>query len=439
MIKALIVPACTDLNRGDQALVWESVSILAKSFGSVDASIVDYGFTAEDREHQSRQTKDAGYHVVRNIIENPKRILGDYKDGVYLTKFGLVKVACTACFDFFRHFILLFFPHMFICRLLFSGEERVETLKRFRECDVVVVKGGGFLHTYGAIEDLYYIWFGMYHVFLAFRLNKKVIMLPNSIGPIKGRLNRWILKWVLGRIDLLYLREKASLKCLDSMGLNNGKLSIDLGYYASVQVPSGIKAEKITNEGKVKVGITLRPYRFPDSIDPSARYQSYINAISKFCEEHSDSCDFYFVVQVQGPSAHENDRIAINDVVETLSSHVSFHVVDGDYNYRDLIDIYSQLDVVIGTRFHSVIFSHIVKIPAVAIAYGGNKTKGIMNLIGLGQYVLDIESVSALKLRELFQLLQSNRDEYISSLNDFETVCDKSFAKMASEVKAVLR
>ena len=49
-MKAIIVPGVTDLNKGDQALVWESYR-LAKETGLFDGiSILDTGETDQERE-----------------------------------------------------------------------------------------------------------------------------------------------------------------------------------------------------------------------------------------------------------------------------------------------------------------------------------------------------------------------------------------------------
>ncbi|MNV68500.1 colanic acid biosynthesis protein [compost metagenome] len=80
------------------------------------------------------------------------------------------------------------------------------------------------------------------------------------------------------------------------------------------------------------------------------------------------------------------------------------------------------MDFVIGTRFHSVIFSQIMGVPSIAIAYGGNKSRGIMRELDLEEFVVDIESISSDVLSSMMSNLEKNKDAYINNLNKSKSV-----------------
>ncbi|KAB0321852.1 polysaccharide pyruvyl transferase family protein [Vibrio diabolicus] len=440
MKKVLIIPACTDLNRGDQALVWEAAYLLEDAIDNEEKSIaiVDYGMNDKDRARQSKQTKDAGFKVIRNIVENPKRV--NYKkhdsEGVHASPIQFLKAGLMAIFDLFRHSLLLVFPVKIIFNLLFPNKEHREAFDYIKDSDFFVVKGGGFLHTYGKIEDLYYLWFGLYYILLAKRLGKKTILLPNSVGPITGKLNRLFIKYVFNKIDLVYAREDISIDCLKSIGVKKAKFGYDLGYYSQSDEVTEKNKHIIDDKDKLNVGITLRPYRFPGSNNPSERYENYINSIADFCNKRQFK--FKFIVQVQGPSAHETDLIAINDVIERLDESVDYEVIDADRNYKQMLSIYSSLDFLIGTRFHSVIFAQISNVPSLAIAYGGNKTRGIMRKIDLEKYVIDIESITYDELDLTFESLVSNNIDYLEKLRIAKINIENDRVKMISDIRGLL-
>ena len=444
MKKVLIIPACTDLNRGDQALVWEAAYLLEDALKDEDnnIAIVDYGMNDKDRARQSKQTRDAGFNVIRNIVENPKRV--NYKEndseGVHANKTQFFRAGFMAAFDFLRHFLLLVLPSKKMFNILFKDKEHRESYDYIQETDFFVIKGGGFLHTYGKIEDLYYLWFGLYYILLAKRLGKKTILLPNSVGPITGVLNRHFIKYVFKKIDLVYAREDISVKCLESIGVESAKFGFDLGYYSKVDdVEHEVLNENIDDKtDKLNVGITVRPYRFPGSIDPTERYNNYINSIVKFCNDNKENITFKFIVQVQGPSAHETDLIAITDVTNNLELDVDYEIIDANRNYKQMLSLYSSLDYLIGTRFHSVIFAQISGIPSLAIAYGGNKTRGIMRKINLEDYVIDIESITSDKLESVFGRLMDNKKDYINKLNLAKVSIDKDRNKIVSDIRGLL-
>ncbi|MCG6285663.1 polysaccharide pyruvyl transferase family protein [Vibrio vulnificus] len=443
MKKVLIIPACTDLNRGDQALVWEAAYLLEDSLNNNDndIAIVDYGMNSQDRARQSKQTRDAGFKVIRNIVENPKRV--NYKEndseGVHANKVQFIRAGLMALFDFFRHFLLLIMPSTKVFNILFPNKEHQSAFEYIKNTDFFVVKGGGFLHTYGKLEDLYYLWFGLYYILLAKRLGKKTILLPNSVGPITGWANRCFIKYVFNKIDLIYARENISIECLESIGVKHAKFGFDLGYYSkndSLEIL--VNHKENSNDTRLNVGITVRPYRFPGSSDPSEKYNNYINSIANFCNKYKSEIRFSFIVQVQGPSAHETDLIAINDVIEKLDDKVDYTVIDADRNYKQMLDVYSTLDYLIGTRFHSVIFAQISNIPSLAIAYGGNKTRGIMRKIGLEDYVIDIESISSEELEVVFNNLIENKNDYQSKLEKAKLDIEEDRSRIIDDIRGLL-
>lgn len=432
-LRFLIVPACTDLNRGDQALVWESARLLFDAYGiETDVNIVDYGSTYEERKRQSDQTRAAGYKVIRNLVDNPKRSISNLHYRLGLTSY--FKVALTALFDFAGQLLLFLFPYKFISKLVFCESQKVASFELLKASDGVVVKGGGFVHTYGHLQDPYYLWFNLYYAILALRLRKKVIIFPNSFGPVEGRINRIILRMIVNRCSLVYAREKKSFDCLTRVGCKNIKMHNDLAYYATIENTRSIVTD-IPNTGKPKIGITVRPYRFPESDDPDQAYKHYVTAIANFCDFASDY-EIYFVVQVQGPSAHENDRIAISDVMKECQRN-DIEVIDGAYDYKDLLLIYSKMDYLIGTRFHSVVFSQLSGIPSLAIAYGGNKSEGIMSQIGLGDFVIDINNISENEIKEKFKKLVYDAENYAAKLSAFRAQLSGSRRDIIEDLKRV--
>lgn len=431
--KFIIVPACTDLNRGDQALVWESANLLSDTFGpNTEIKIVDYGNTPEERAIQSDQTRRAGYSVIRNLVENPKRSVSINQKHLNLAAY--LRVAFTALLDFAKQLILFLFPYSIIAKITLEDQKKVASFEALRESDGCVVKGGGFVHTYGHLQDPYYLWFNLYYVILALRLRKKVIFFPNSFGPIQGTINRIILRMILNRCTLVYTREKVSQKCLENIGCANTRPSVDLAYFCKAL---DTDTAEIQGSGRPRLGVTVRPYRFPESANPNKSYIDYIHALADFCDYHCDY-DIFFIVQVQGPSAHEDDRIAISDVIKR-SKRSDLNVIDGDYDYKDLISIYSKMDFLIGTRFHSVIFSQITRVPCLAIAYGGNKSQGIMAELGLSEFVIDINEVSFMDLNAMFEKLEINKEKYIESVNLFFCQLSNSRTRIIKDLKKAFR
>ena len=149
MKKVLIIPSNTDLNRGDQALIWESAHLAESLFKDepIEVFLMD-----SDNEDQVCQTKELGYKLISPILKHPSRIYDNHKVGYDLLT--LLLWGGCALYDYLRTRLLI---TKFECvnkfaMCLFNREER-KSIKLFKECDAVFVKGGGFLHSYGKITD----------------------------------------------------------------------------------------------------------------------------------------------------------------------------------------------------------------------------------------------------------------------------------------------
>ena len=386
--KVLLVPACTDLNRGDQALVWQSVEVVKDIYeNKVDCRIIDTGDSVDEILLQSGQTLEKGYNTIRNFLPHPGR--GVKNEGVHYLLLVRLKMIAFAIFDFLRLCAVLVFPK--IGGMFLRSQAERDTLNFLKECDAVFVKGGGFLHTYGRFQDFYYIWYQTYYIALAIRLGVKVIIFPNSFGPFAKGITRWYLKQILVRCEKVYAREYISKAVLEEeLYLRNILIGPDFGYF--------MRPFDVLDKQKKSIAVTVRPYRFPDNDEPSVAYEQYISAIVGYvCEMSERGYSIDFVVQVKGPSLHETDRIAINEVLQRLPLNIRQGIkVKGDEGSADdLMTIYSRYEILIGTRFHSVIFSQICDVKAIAIAYGGNKSFGIMEMLNLEHYVFDINDVNA--------------------------------------------
>ena len=127
-----------------------------------------------------------------------------------------------------------------------------------------------------------------------------------------------------------------------------------------------------------------------------------------------------------GPSAHEDDTIPLLEVYKKYENDKRItYLYDNDLSSRDIQKLYSYYDLVIGTRFHSVIFSLNVRVPSIAIAYGGNKAYGIMKDMDLEEFVIPIENPNAEVLYAKMKMVFSNKEGYLNKLDVYREKLSK--------------
>lgn len=424
MKQILIIPGNTDLNRGDQALVWESISLAEDVYGIEETQcVLMSNLDGADAYLQNRQTKELGYKFVNTLIKHPGRHYATKaEDSKGYSKSTLFQWGVQAIKDY-SHTRLLLSKYAIIRKAgeRFLSKSEKETLDAVKSSDAVFVKGGGFIHSYGAITDAYFIYYLTYHIRLAEAYGKKVFLLPNSVGPLKNGWAKRIALKAIKHCVLVTVRENISRKLLASFGVDTF-LFPDLGFF--LKPSDKDMRDYLSGKGvplnQKKVVITLRPYRFQGFNNAGQLYDNYINGFVGFVMNLIDGgYHVTFMAHTLGPSSHEDDRIAIKDVINLLPEKIQgkiSYIEDYELGCKEVEKIYSYYDYMIGTRFHSVIFSLNVGVPSIAIAYGGNKSKGIMSVIGNGDFCIDMDKVNEDLLKDKFNDLVKERDCYLSNL-----------------------
>lgn len=408
----LILPGCDDRNRGDQALIWETVDLAKKA---------DYNgkYYMLAESNATLQSEKEGISNIPYVLKHPSRF-SSKKNISY--NFGLkLQWGLTAMGDFLFKGPLLYGWYRKIF-LKFYSKETQRSVEMFSRAKYSFVKGGGFLHAKGGITETYKIYYFLYHIRLALSFKQKVFIMPNSFGPFEAPLVKLLVEKVLKKCEVVMTRETISNKVLLDMGISAEKLS-DLAFYLQEDTEFNAKQElqeKGVDIKKKLVGITMRPYRFPREHNPEQKYEQYKLAMKGMIEWLSENSFLPVLIEhVYDDNEHEQDLICINEVIALLDETTNYVVYSNrNIDCRQLKKIYSKMDYLIGTRFHSVIFSLSSRIPVIAITYGGNKGKGIMKDMGLEEYALPMNSITKEVLIKKFVQLTENKERIKSIINE---------------------
>ena len=414
--KAIIVNGITDMNKGDQALVWESYRIIEDTEMFNDIKVISLGDTPEEYEALCGQTQKKGMHVIQNLLQHPRRGK-HHKDQLQKEGLGyLLFQIKNAVSDYISLSFLKFIIQNKSLTKLFYNKKYQETIEAFREVDTVFVKGGGFLHAHGEKTAPYVMWYFLYYMNLAKRMGKKLVLLPNSYGPFDGLTVESQLKKGLGKSDLVLAREHVSSAALSKLLNKEVPVVPDLGFYLQMDKKQDgwaiLEKYGFNREDKI-VGMTVRPWRFAGSENPEELFERYLISLKKVIEfANSKGLKVALFNQSIGPNAHEDDRNAILKLSKICNNDTTkmFTWVNENPTCDILKTVYSNMYFFIGTRFHSLIFSMTSEVPSISIAYGGNKGVGIMKDFGLGDYVVKIDEVTEDSLITIFEKALKNYD-----------------------------
>lgn len=441
-MKFLIAPGTFDCNRGDQALLWEAMDALRRADLQAQLAVMSDVYDRPE-DPQIRQTRQLDVRILPSLLPNPRRWATPGKYEIIDSGWSLMKMRVRAVLDFLQSVILVACPRSHFLARLMLGHRRLETYEYLRQCKALVVKGGGFIHAYRGLRSAYYLWFAMFPLLLTKRCNVMLILLPNSFGPFSTRWSRWLSRRVLGRADLVTAREPLSQQALNALVGDKVKLYPDMAFLLSGAGPEWARAELgahgIRLGARRYVGLTMRPYRFPNSDNPVEMYHRYVGAFAAFMEYLLEK-GFVPVLFAHGigPHANEDDRVALRAMLQASPHGDRAVSVDGDYDCRKMKALYGQMNYMVCTRFHSAIFSISQNVPCMAVSYSGHKADGIMGEIGIGNLVLRIDQVDGPAMIRVFEELVAQEQTVRQRMKTYVATCRRRLVELDRELAQVL-
>lgn len=278
-----------------------------------------------------------------------------------------------------------------------------------RDANVVISMGGGYVHGRAGLAGWQNLYFVLLPLLIAQRHRRLTAFAPQSFGPFEG--GPWqerLVRLVMSRASLVVAREANSVRALQRCGVPDAQITRGVDSAFSLDSPPP-RAEPTRRLPGSTVGVTARAW-LPQP--EQHRYELGIARTIDFLQDRG-----YHVVlvpQVTADFMHDDDRI-VESRIEALCSTRPLRL-DDRLPYAELLEIYSQCTLFIGTRFHSVIFSLLNRVPCAAVEYE-YKTSGIMADLGLRQWTIPISEVEAERLIGLVEQLIREREHYLAHLD----------------------
>ena len=122
-----------------------------------------------------------------------------------------------------------------------------------------------------------------------------------------------------------------------------------------------------------------------------------------------------FIPQVTSQLFDDDDRSVAKRIIVKMKEKSFVWGIEQEMSHYEIKSFYANMNYIVGTRFHSVIFSLTSYVPAVAIEYE-HKTRGIMKDLDLTDWVIKLEDLTAERLIKKFDKLVLKQEEYIASL-----------------------
>lgn len=272
-----------------------------------------------------------------------------------------------------------------------------EIYKRRKEFNVFILGGGGLFQDKTSFRSLvYYIFLIKFMKFL----KKKVILLNVGIGPIIREKSKKLLHKTLKNCDLIFFRDSYSFDFFKD--LNNKYLSSDSSFYLDIY----------TVEKENKIGISLRNFDKLDLI----KFKNFIEKI----KERIDF-DFEFIV-------FSKEEI---DLAKKLELPYFY-----SYDPVKIIEEMGKMKFLIGTRYHSIIFSILTETPFIGLVYD-IKVENLVKEIGLENLIYPEENINIWleKFLRYFEIKDNIKNILFEKKKELKEKVNFSFNKTIEFIK----
>ena len=189
-------------------------------------------------------------------------------------------------------------------------------------------------------------------VTLAKFLNVPVMIFSMTIVPVKSKMGRTLLKYIVSNADIITVREESSREELLKLGISDDKINVipdaafGLDYIDRKERGRQVLAQEgMVLDNKEFVGMNFRYTHLETLVK-----KDYYSALARLCDELYQSIkrDILLIPQmtycIDNPL--DDDREVYKLVYENCVNKEHMHIINGRYNVFDTLAIYQLLSLI---------------------------------------------------------------------------------------------
>jgi len=291
-------------------------------------------------------------------------------------------------------------------RLLPSRKWRVRlhrhniVLKTIQEADIIGSLAGGdsFSDIYG-LRRLIYVALPQILVQL---LGKPLVILPQTLGPFKGTLAKFVARFIVRHSRVVFTRDPGGVEAIRGLaGGVHGKavFAYDMGFALEPHIRTERLPSWLTDydKGMPLVGLNVSGllyiggYTRSNMFGIKADYRLLIhNLIEDLARKHS--ARVMLVPHVFGTGEDsESDVIACRKIYGGIDDSLRprLLLLEEEYDQHEIKALIGRCDFFVGSRMHACIAAFSQCVPAVGLAYS-RKFHGVFESVGMEELVTDL-------------------------------------------------
>jgi len=403
MVKIIITDNYSSYNGGDAAILSGMVQSLKKRIPDAKFLVLSSFPEAVKEVNKISEVSDVLVYVTNSRLRN---IVG---------KIGFsFLVLPKGTFKMLRYIVWGFFRKRDIDFKWILNPKAHEIAEAYYQADLIVGCGGGYINDNykpAILGRLFNLWFGKF-------LGKPAMIYAQSLGPFNTRFYHFLSRYVFDNIDLINTRDVISKNILEDIGVTKTPIYANADAAILLEPAKGNGIEEILNDldlidkDKPIIGITVRKwaYGFDNPVEANERF---MRNIAQFADYHVELDKFkivFFSTPINKGRYYSTDMDTVDEIVCMMKHKDKVKTIINKYSPDELKRICGQMDVVIGTRMHSVILSSTMGVPVIGIEYEF-KIRDYLKSIGQEKYLSKFDDVTFKSLRDMVDDVWKNRNE----------------------------
>lgn len=180
--------------------------------------------------------------------------------------------------------------------------------------------------------------------------------------------------------------------------------------------------------------------RYYDRDDPdhgetvAARYESAVIGFCQWLIEHGHRVELLIGDAMDEPVAQKVLQ-SVRGASPEYCAKIHFEPVTG---YNDLLVRFQKLDLIVGSRYHNLIFGLINGLPVISVSYA-RKCAVLVDAAGLGRYSVTLETADATRLIERFTELVGELGDARAAVAEYQRRVSEKSAEHREQLLGFVR
>lgn len=273
--------------------------------------------------------------------------------------------------------------------------------------DIFVIGGGGYFHagTDGKIFQLCYNDLPLIQSIkipkfgFCLGVNRLIAAGMTDVNELNDKRSLELLRKYSKTLEIIAVRDRYSMRSFEKAGARNVHLVADPVFFWE---ESFAHENVFDKHDIIQIGINFAFHGEFSTRIWKRNVELYLSFLHKF----SKKVDARFVYFLHS----DEERYVIQSL---LAAGLNFDVVDAEPLV--MLSEYAKLDIHIGQMMHSCIMAASVHVPVISLAYD-TKNSGFFNMIGMDDYVININEFTVESLMDAVYKLIERRAELASFL-----------------------